>query len=195
MQVNQHPFSRSSKLVMRVRFPSPAPTGNPRSGPLSARPDSKIRKPYRACVPLRATGVPLGVISHRTARQALQASAAHIRTPVQPLSAVVGGFADLRRPDLQRLPRGIRRPGARASDRDRVPGDRRHGRRRPARRAHPGDTVAASRTPMESIAELILSSNQVRLRCAPPRRRFPRRALALGAPLARARRAFKERAA
>ena len=31
---------------------------------------------------------------------------------------------------------------------------------------------------MESVAELFLSSNQVRLRCAPPQLRFPRRALA-----------------
>ena len=37
------------------------------------------------------------VVSHRTARQALLATAAHRGTPVQPLSAAVGGFARLRR--------------------------------------------------------------------------------------------------
>jgi Nucleotidyl transferase AbiEii toxin, Type IV TA system len=37
------------------------------------------------------------VIGHRTARQALLATAAHRGTPVQPLSAAVGGFAGLRR--------------------------------------------------------------------------------------------------
>ena len=42
------------------------------------------------------------VISHGTARQALLATAAHLGTSVQPLSAAVGGFAKLRHPPRYR---------------------------------------------------------------------------------------------
>jgi hypothetical protein len=41
-----------SKLVMRVRFPSPAPTRNHRSVPLSASGTFKIRKPQSVGVPV-----------------------------------------------------------------------------------------------------------------------------------------------
>lgn len=50
------------------------------------------------------------VISHRTARQALLATAAHRGTPVQPLSAAVGGFADLRRQTFEAYRAGLGGP-------------------------------------------------------------------------------------
>jgi hypothetical protein len=58
---------RSSKLVMRVRFPSPAPTRNPRSvacrGPLLSKPAglSGSACPLRACEPGR-TGATAGYL-------------------------------------------------------------------------------------------------------------------------------------
>lgn len=50
-------------------------------------------------------------ISHRTARQALQATAAHRGTLVQPLSAAVGGFAKLRRQTYDAYRTGLGSPG------------------------------------------------------------------------------------
>jgi len=51
------------------------------------------------------------VVSHRTARQALLATTAHRRTPVQPLSAAIGGFADLRRQTFEAYRAGLGLPG------------------------------------------------------------------------------------
>lgn len=51
------------------------------------------------------------VISHRTARQALLATAARRRTPVQPLCAAVGGFARLRRQTYDAYRTGLGVPG------------------------------------------------------------------------------------
>ncbi len=51
------------------------------------------------------------VISHRTARQALLATAAHRGTSVQPLSAAVGGFARLRRQTYDAYRTGLGVPG------------------------------------------------------------------------------------
>ena len=51
------------------------------------------------------------VISHRTARQALLATTAHRGTPVQPLSAAIGDFADLRRQTFEAYRAGLGSPG------------------------------------------------------------------------------------
>jgi hypothetical protein len=53
------------------------------------------------------------IISHETARQALLATAAHRGTPVQPLSAAVGGFAGLRRQTYEAYRAGLGTPGLR----------------------------------------------------------------------------------
>jgi hypothetical protein len=54
-----------SKLVMRVRFPSPAPTRNPSSAALSSPLISTPRRLPGSTCPLRATGMPLGAPSRR----------------------------------------------------------------------------------------------------------------------------------
>jgi hypothetical protein len=51
------------------------------------------------------------IIKHRTARQALLATAAHRGTSVQPLSAAVGGFAELRRQTYDAYCTGLGSPG------------------------------------------------------------------------------------
>jgi hypothetical protein len=51
------------------------------------------------------------VINHRTARQALLATAAHRAISVQPLSAAVGGFAELRRQTYDAYRTGLGSPG------------------------------------------------------------------------------------
>jgi hypothetical protein len=51
------------------------------------------------------------VISHQTARQALLATATHRGTPVQPLSAAVGSFAELRRQTYGTYRTGLGSPG------------------------------------------------------------------------------------
>ena len=51
------------------------------------------------------------MISHRTARRALLATAAHRGTLVQPLSAAVGGFAGLRRQTYEAYRAGLGSPG------------------------------------------------------------------------------------
>ncbi|HUB37678.1 MAG TPA: nucleotidyl transferase AbiEii/AbiGii toxin family protein [Streptosporangiaceae bacterium] len=50
-------------------------------------------------------------VDHRTARQALLATAAHRGTSVQPLSAAVGGFAELRRQTYAAYRTGLGSPG------------------------------------------------------------------------------------
>jgi hypothetical protein len=53
----------------------------------------------------------LHVIDHRTARQALQATASHRGTSVQPLSDAAGGFAGLRRQTYDAYRTGLGSPG------------------------------------------------------------------------------------
>jgi hypothetical protein len=55
------------------------------------------------------TGIHL--ISHRTAREALMATASHRGTAVRPLSAAIGGFADLRRQTYNAYRAGLAGPG------------------------------------------------------------------------------------